>query len=194
MKSYAPPDALRAARALSRLSQHELSEKIQFSRQSISAAENDASAPFPTVSKMRKFYEDEGLQFIGVIDIDTGAIHAAGVCWRAPETFPPNRQDASKFHTEPHGTAFVAARSLLGASRADVAKNSDMSLNDLATLEAGRTFSGDNYQRLRTYYIKAGIEFMGVGDVRSGLYYGVGVRWATSSPTADLDGAHSFAP
>lgn len=185
MKSYAPPEALRAARALSRMSQHELSEKIQFSRQSISAAENDASAPFPTVSKMRRFYEGEGLQFVGVIDIDTGIIDAAGVRWRAPETFPPNPKEVSQFHTEPYGTAFVAARSLLGSSRSDVAKNSDLSMRELAALEAGTTYSGDEHQRLRNYYIRAGIEFMGAGDVGSGLYYGVGVRWASSSQRAD---------
>ncbi|QKK18887.1 helix-turn-helix transcriptional regulator [Rhizobium indicum] len=185
MKFYAPPDALRAARALSRLSQQELSKNIQVSRQSISAAENDASAPFPTVSKMRGFYEDRGLQFVGVIDIDTGAINAAGVCWRLPERFPPPQAEASKYHTEPHGTAFVAARSLLGASRADVASNSNIGLKDLAALEAGSTYSGDEYQRLRAYYIEAGIEFMGAGDVRTGLYYGVGVRRASSNPTAD---------
>lgn len=134
---------------------------------------------------MRRFYEDEGLQFVGVIDIDTGMINGAGVRWRPPETFPPNQKEAARFHTEPHGTAFVAARSLLGSSRSDVAKNSEISLKDLAALEAGRTYSGDEYQRLRTYYIGAGIEFMGSGDVRSGLYYGVGVRWASSSVTAD---------
>ncbi|RWX36714.1 helix-turn-helix domain-containing protein [Rhizobium leguminosarum] len=183
MKFYAPPDALRAARALSRLSQHELSKNIQVTRQSISAAENDASAPFPTVSKMRSFYEDQGLQFVGVIDIDSGTINAAGVRWRLPETFPPAQTEATKYHAEQHGTAFVAARSLLGASRADVANNAEMSLKDLSALEAGGTYSGDEYHRLRAYYIKAGIEFMGTGDVGTGLYYGVGVRWASTPAT-----------
>ncbi len=185
MKSYAPPDALRAARALSRLSQQELSAKIQVTRQSISAAENDAQAPLPTVSKMRGFYEEQGLQFVGVIDIDTGAINAAGVRWRLPETFPPTQTEASRYHAEPNGTAFVGARSLLGASRADVASNSDIALKDLAALEAGTTYSGEEYRRLRAYYIEAGIEFMGAGDVRTGLYYGVGVRWSGSRPVAE---------
>lgn len=179
MKSFAPPDALRAARALLRLSQQELSKKIQVTRQSISAAESDASAPLPTVSKMRRFYEDQGLQFLGVIDIDTGSINAAGVRWRPPDTFPPALTEASKYHAELHGTMFVAARCLLGASRVAVADHSAISLKDLAALEAG-TRSGEAYHRLRSYYVQAGIEFMGTGEVRTGLYYGVGVRWANS--------------
>jgi transcriptional regulator with XRE-family HTH domain len=179
MKSYAPPDALRAARALSRLSQHELSENIQFSRQSISAAENSASAPFPTVAKMRRYYEDRGLQFLGTVDIDTGTIMGAGVRWRHPDTFPPEQVFAEQFHTERHGAAFDAARSLMGSSRLTVAKGSEMSLKDIAALEDGKLSSTEEYQRLRTYYTNAGIEFMGLGDVRSGLYYGVGVRWAS---------------
>lgn len=185
MKFYAPPDALRAARALARLSQQELSKNIQVTRQSISAAENDASAPFPTVSKMRGFYEEQGLQFVGIIDIDTGTINAAGVCWRRPETFPPSQSEASKYHAEPNGTAFLAARSLLGTSRAEVASESDISLKDLASLEAGAEYSGEAYQRLRAYYNENGIEFMGTGDVRTGLYYGVGVRWAVLGPATE---------
>jgi len=185
MKFYAPPDALRAARALARLSQQELSKNIQVTRQSISAAENDASAPFPTVSKMRGFYEDLGLQFVGVIDIDTGTISAAGVCWRLPDRFPPGQAEATKFHAEPYGAAFVAARGLLGASRAEVSDKSDLTLKDLAALESGGTYSGDEYLRLRAYYVEAGIEFMGAGDVRTGLYYGVGVRWANRTMLAE---------
>jgi len=185
MKFYAPPDALRAARALARLSQKELSDKIQATRQSISAAENDASAPFPTVSKMRGFYEEVGLQFVGVIDIDTGTISAAGVCWRHPERFPPNQADSAKFHAERHGVAFGAARSLLGASRAEISDKSELTLKDLAALESGGTYSGDEYLRLRAYFVEAGIEFMGVGDVRTGLYYGVGVRWTAPGRTTE---------
>jgi DNA-binding XRE family transcriptional regulator len=177
MKSYAPPDALRAARALTRLSQRELSEQIDFTRQSISSAEKDTSAPLPTVARMRKYFEDRGLQFLGTVDIDTGNIRGAGVRWRPPETFPPEPEPGRRFHTENHGTAFDAARSLLGVNRSTVAKAAGVSLKDLAELEAGRLLATQDYERLRSYYAEVGIEFLGFGDVRSGLYYGVGVRW-----------------
>lgn len=177
MKSYAPPDALRAARALSRLSQDELCRKIQVTRQSVSTAERDVSAPNPTVSKMRSFYEELGLRFLGVINIETGTITAAGVCWHYPDQFPPSDAQAPKYHAEANGTDFAAARSLLNASRAEVSKNSGISLRDLASLEAGIKIASSEYRSLRLYYDEAGVEFMGVGDVRTGLYYGVGVRW-----------------
>lgn len=181
MKSYAPPDALRAARALSRLSQQELCKKIQVTRQSVSAAERDASAPFPTVSKMRAFYEELGLRFLGSIDLDTGAIAAAGVCWRYPDDFPPTALQATKYHAEPNGTSFFAARSLLNASRAEVSKNSGITLRELAGLEAGTQVAISGYKSLRQYYSQVGIEFLGAGDVRTGLYYGIGVRWKSTT-------------
>lgn len=181
MKWFAPPDALRAARALSRLSQQELCKKIQVSRQSVSAAEKDASAPFPTISKMRTFYEELGLRFLGTIDIDTGAITAAGVCWRYPGEFPPSDAHAEYYHTEANGTAFVAARSLLNASRIEVSKSSGISLKELAAVEVGTQVASSAYRSLRLYYGETGIEFMGAGDVRTGLYYGVGVRWRSAA-------------
>lgn len=177
MKSYAPPDALRAARTLSRLSQDELCKKIRVTRQSVSTAEKDASAPNPTVSKMRAFYEELGLRFLGVIDIETGTITAAGVCWRSPAEFPPLDAHAVDYHAEANGISFVAARSLLNASRAEVSKSSGISLKQLAALEAGTQIGSSEHRSLRLYYDETGIEFMGLGDVRTGLYYGVGVRW-----------------
>lgn len=181
MKLYAPPDILRAARALSRLSQEELCKKIQVTRQTVSAAEKDALAPYPTVSKMRAFYEKLGLRFLGKIDIDTGAITAAGVCWRYPAEFPPSDAHAVDYHTELNGTAFVAARSLLSVSRAEVSKYSGVSLKALASLEAGTQADSAAFESLRLYYSESGIDFMGTGDVRTGLYYGVGVRWRSAT-------------
>jgi DNA-binding XRE family transcriptional regulator len=178
MKSYAPPDALRAARALLRLSQRDLSEKINFSRQSISTAENDASAPLPTVAEMRKFYEEKGLQFLGTLDIGTGEILGAGVRWRHPEPFPPEQDSALQFHSERYGTSFYAARSLLGINRATIVATAKLSLKDLAALETGKLASTEEFQQLRSFFIEAGVEFLGLGDVSTGAYYGVGVRWA----------------
>ncbi|RWX13636.1 hypothetical protein EHI42_19775 [Rhizobium hidalgonense] len=119
---------------------------------------------------------------MGTLDIDTGSIQGAGVRWRQPDTFRTDSKQDSKFHTEPYGTAFEAARSLLGFNRHSVARKSEIPLKALAALEAGRDYSSSEYLRLRDYYTAAGIEFMGIGDVRSGLYYGVGVRWAKPSP------------
>ncbi len=126
---------------------------------------------------MRAFYEELGLRFLGVIDIDTGTITAAGVCWRSPDDFPPPDAQAVKYHTEANGTDFAAARSLLNASRAQVSKNSAVSMRELASLEAGTLVATSSYRSLRLYYSEIGIEFLGAGDVRSGLFYGVGVRW-----------------
>ncbi|TAZ15429.1 hypothetical protein ELH81_15770 [Rhizobium leguminosarum] len=127
---------------------------------------------------MRRFFEEKGLQFLGTVDIDTGDIRGGGVRWRHPDQFPPAPEEAGRFHAENHGAAFDAARSLLGVNRLTVARTSSISLKGLAELEAGRLSSTVEYQRLRSFYTEAGIEFLGLGDVRSGLYYGVGVRWA----------------
>ncbi|WP_312930854.1 hypothetical protein [Agrobacterium cavarae] len=130
---------------------------------------------------MRAFYEELGLRFLGVFDIDTGAITAAGVCWRYPDELPPSEANSARYHAETHGTAFLAARSLLNASRAEVSKAAGISLREMTALEAGHQATSPEYYSLRLYYCTNGIEFTGVGDVRTGLYYGVGVRWKTSA-------------
>lgn len=178
MKSYAPPDTLRAARALLRLSQDDLAKEIGLSRQSVSAAENDISSPMPTVAKMREFYEAKGLQFLGTLDIDSGRIDGAGVRWRAPETFPPaDGVDIAQFHIESEGVAFEAARSLLGRARAFIAKETKLPIKVLGALEAGQHSSTKTVACLRNYLADQGIEFLGWGDLGSRTYFGVGVRW-----------------
>ncbi|TBF37010.1 helix-turn-helix domain-containing protein [Rhizobium leguminosarum] len=177
MKSYAPPDTLRAARALLRLSQGELAKEIGFSRQSVSAAENDPSSPIPTIAKMRAFYEKKGLQFLGTVDIDTGRIDGAGVRWRPPPSPPSDDVVAGQFHTESEGAAFEAARSLLGRSRAMVAQEAKVPIKELGALEAGEHSSTETVTRLRDYFTDLGIEFLGRGDLGSRTYFGVGVRW-----------------
>ncbi|MGO8005017.1 helix-turn-helix domain-containing protein [Rhizobium ruizarguesonis] len=177
MKSYAPPDTLRAARALLRLSQGELGKEIGFSRQSVSAAENDPSSPMPTIAKMREFYEKKGLQFLGTVDIDTGRIDGAGVRWRPPPSPPTDDVVAGQFHAESEGAAFEAARSLLGRSRALVAQEAKVPFKELGALEAGEHSSTETVTRLRDYFANSGIEFLGWGDLGSRTYFGVGVRW-----------------
>jgi transcriptional regulator with XRE-family HTH domain len=181
MKSHVPPDALRAARTLLRLSQRALSEQMDFSRKSISSAENAGGAPYLTVVRLRDFFEDRGLQFLGTIDIDTGTVCGAGVRWRTPDAFPPEPSTALQFHTESDGVSFEAARSLLGVGRSTLSKNTGIKLREITALEARTDFSRREYDRLRDYYDRAGIEFMGWGDVQKGWFYGVGVRWKPSS-------------
>ncbi len=52
-------------------------------------------------------------------------------------------------------------------------------LATIQSLERGRK-TADAYEKVHRWFEKAGVEFTGWGDVVTGKYYGVGVRWKTS--------------
>ncbi|MDX0299363.1 XRE family transcriptional regulator [Sinorhizobium meliloti] len=172
-----PSDALRIARSLAALSQRQVAEAAQMDRMQIVAAEGQQGrARVQSYEKLRAFYEDLGIEFLGTVDVRTGTISGAGARWRKPSS-SSQMDEPTRIHAEPNGVSFVAARSLLNVSLAKLAHDSGIERRQLSALENHSDFSKVEFDRLRAYYESVGIEFLGQGDVSKNLFYGVGVRW-----------------
>lgn len=172
-----PSDALRIARALAALSQRQVAESAKIDRMQVVAAEGDRGrARVQSYEKLRDFYEDLGIEFLGTVDVGTGTVSGAGARWRRPSA-ARQKNEPTRIHAEPNGVSFVAARSLLNVPLKKLAQDSGIERRQLSALENDTDFSKEAFDRLRNYYESEGIEFLGEGDVSKKLFYGVGVRW-----------------
>jgi len=141
-------------------------------RMQVVAAEGQQDrARVQSYEKLRDFYDDLGIEFLGTVDIGTGTVSGAGARWRKQMNAPTH------IHAERNGVSFVAARSLLNVPLTKLAQDTGIERRQLSALENHIDFSKNDFDRLRTYYEGLGIEFLGQGDVSTNLFYGVGVRW-----------------
>ena len=170
-------EALRAARNLARLSQRELEHAAEIARSSIVAAESPNAPSSPTMVRLRNFYENRGMEFIGNVDVATGIAERLGVRWRMPAMIPQDFKTDDNFHTEPSGLAFGPARGILNLKQSEIAELSGISEHKIRNLEMSRPTDELTSKALRRFYEANGIEFLGWGDVSRGVFYGVGVRW-----------------
>jgi hypothetical protein len=86
-------------------------------------------------------------------------------------------------HTEPYGIAFGAARALLNKKQSEIGDLSGISQRKIGVMETAAIADHAASLRLRSFYENEGIEFLGWGDVTSGLFYGVGVRRISNPPS-----------
>lgn len=140
-------------------------------------AEGTKQPSMSTNFKLRAFYEKLGIEFLGSVDVATGITKGLGARWRTPPQLPALPLTASNFHTEPRGVAFGAARALLNMNQSEIARLAHVHKRKIGLLESGASPDHPAAQRLRSFYERQSIAFLGWGDVSSGLYYGVGVRW-----------------
>jgi len=176
MKTPTSADALRVARALLGLSQREAAAAAQMTQKSLSAAESGKNSLLETNLQLIKFYEGRGIEFLGEARIGR-EIACAGARFRGPPGPGPDLSDTPEFRSLPYGTSFLAARSLLNREQAHVAEKSALPLKTIRALERGATWS-DAAAQLRAFYEAEGVRFTGWGDVATGRFYRVGVRWA----------------
>lgn len=176
MKTPTSADALRVARALLGLSQRDAAKAAEMTQKALSAAESGKNSLLETNLQLISFYESRGIEFLGEAKIGK-EITRAGARFRGPPAPHSDISGASEFHTESRAISFLAARSLLNKEQAYIAEKSGLPLKTIRALEHGATWSEPTAQ-LRKYYEGAGVEFTGWGDVATGRFYGVGVRWA----------------
>ncbi len=180
MTAHITADALRAARHLTGLSQRDVEQRTGVARKSIVAAETAETAFTSrptTLTRLRSFYEAQGVEFLGVIDVATGLAKGMGARWRMPHQLPPTGADGVSAHLLRTGLAFSAARALLDVKQSEVSRLASVSEHKLRALENGSATDDVASRRLRTFYEERGVEFLGWGDVSRGVFYGVGVRW-----------------
>lgn len=176
MKTPTSADALRVARALLGLSQRDAAKAAEIAQKALSAAESGKNSLLETNLQLISFYESRGIEFLGEARIGK-EIARAGARFRGPTGPHTVTSEAAEFHSESYGISFLAARSLLNKEQAYIAERSGLPLKTIRALEHGATRSEPTAQ-LRKFYEGAGVEFTGWGDVATGRYYQVGVRWA----------------
>ncbi|NKK72470.1 XRE family transcriptional regulator [Rhizobium leguminosarum bv. viciae] len=178
MKTPAPADCLRVARALLNLSQRDAAAGAEIALGSLSAAENSKPVFVETNLQLVDFYVRRGIELLGEASIGQETLRT-GARWIAPDDPEASQSVKASFHAEDRAVSFRAARALLQLEQAEVAESVGLSLAVVQNLERGRKSSGP-YDKLRSWFETAGVEFTGWGDVSTGKYYGVGVRWKTS--------------
>jgi transcriptional regulator with XRE-family HTH domain len=177
MTTFQFGDALRVARYLTGVSLREIERLTNFDRKTVAAAESDAATRSSTISELRKFYESQGIEFLGNLDLATGLSSGVGARWRKPELLSQTDEQLHSEHMEKNGVAFAAARGLLKKKQSEVARLSGLPVHKIQSLEAGTGKDLAAGEKLRDFYERENVEFLGWGDVSREVFYGVGVRW-----------------
>ncbi len=175
MRIPAPPDALRVARALMKLTQRAAAEEANVTHRYLSTVET-SDLLLNVNLEMVDFYTRRGIVLLG--DASIGNEFArAGAKWSAPSGPDASAAEKARYHHEAYALSFRAARTLVSKQQTEIALLAGLSLNAVKKLERGERWD-DEHSRLRNFYEGVGVEFTGWGDASTGNYYGVGVRWA----------------
>ncbi len=185
MRTLLSADALRVARTLAGLNQREAANGASMTQKAVWIAEGEVSSGASANVRLEAFYKNLGIEFLGTVDLATGQTTGLGARWRTPSQLPVLPPPPSEFHTEQRGVAFGAARALLNKKQSEIAELSGVPSRKIGLLEMGGLADNPTTFNLRSFYERQGVEFLGWGDVTSGLFYGVGVRWR-ATPSAPI--------
>jgi len=175
-KPVVPPPALRAARALLKLSQDKVCEEAQITDRSLRQAEGINGAGEGVSHKLRRFYEGKGLVFLGSVAIDTGWISGCGVRWSEP-LLEAMAADPAVSVVEQSGLSFRAARAFLGLSMDKVSDMAGLSKKAMIGLEGdGLNSETSTRHRLTDFYESQGLIFLGRRGKAAREFYGVGIQ------------------
>ncbi|MBB4344438.1 XRE family transcriptional regulator [Rhizobium leguminosarum] len=161
------------------LSQRDAAEGAKVMQKSVSAAETSKSTLLETNLSLVDFYTSKGILLLGEGMVGEEVVRS-GARWVAPEA-PGGGSALSTFHGEETGVSFRAARALLNKKQAQVAEAANLTLDVVKGLET-ETRAREPHRTLKEWYEQQGVEFTGFGDVSSGKFYGVGVRWKPARP------------
>lgn len=183
MRTPAPADCLRAARALLDLSQREAAAGAKTTQRSVSAAENAENVLLETNLQLVDFYVSQGIEFLGETSIGKDVVRA-GARFAAPPSPDVETVVKSTFRAVDFAVPFRAARALMEKEQAEVANAVGLTVAVIQNLERGK-ISRSPQEQLRAWYEANDVEFTGWGDITTGKYYGVGVRWSATRAEAD---------
>jgi transcriptional regulator with XRE-family HTH domain len=177
MRTPAPAECLRAARALLGLSQRKAASDARLTQRLLSLAENAESGLLETNLQLVDFYISKGIEFLGEISIGKD-VERAGARFAVPPSLDADAATKSSFRAVDFPLAFRAARALMKKEQSEVAHDVGLLVGVIRDLERGRS-SSQSQAQLQQWYESNGIEFIGWRDIPTGNYYGVGVRWRT---------------
>jgi transcriptional regulator with XRE-family HTH domain len=182
-KPIVPPPALRAARALLKLSQDKVCQAAQLTDRSLRQAESSNGAGEGVSNKLRQFYEASGLVFLGSVSIGSGRISGCGVRWAEPDEDSFGDADQADSPVEQNELSFRAARAFLGLSMDQVSDMAGLSKKAMIGLEGdGVSSEASTRNRLTDFYESHGLIFLGRRGKAVRQYYGVGIQMGDGSP------------
>jgi hypothetical protein len=123
---------------------------------------------FEQITRLREFYENIGVEFLGSADFATNRVLGAGVRFKRAPPYPPRTAAAM--------VPFAVARALLGDSLDRVGKPSGLSSPVVSRIEAGVGVRNRGAVVLYSYYRANGIEFLR-SDPDPDSYIGIGARF-----------------
>lgn len=177
MRTPAPADSLRVARALLRRSQRDIAATVGMSQKTLGELENGVSSLIERNLQLVDFYVANGIEFLGDAQIGK-VIHCAGARWSSPTGPDAPDELKLKFRGEDQAINFGAARALVQKSQVYLAAALEVSKATIQQLEGNSIGPhAPAYEKLKRWYEKEGITFTGWGDVATGKFFGVGVRW-----------------
>ncbi len=178
MRTPAPAECLRAARALLNITQRDAAAGAGITQRSVYVAETAVEpVHLDTNLQLVDFYVSEGIEFLGEASIGKNVVRSGARFACPPE---PDSEAAVKglFRSVDFRFPFRAARAFLGKEQSEVAESAKITRTMIQNIERGKK-SRPSQDQLQKWYEANGIEFVGWGDVATGKYYGVGVRWRT---------------
>lgn len=190
MKTQIPAAALRAARALLRQSRAEICDGARVNEKSMRDAEAGRRKTDPSNLRLRDYYESQGLEFVGTVDIGSGAISGLGVRWRDPRSHVQPPENVAYKSTDVE-FALGAARAFLGLTAKDAAAALGIHRQTLPEIESSQSCDSHIQRKLVQFYRTRGIIFLGWRDENTDRYFGVGVmttEQVVSTPSASLAG------
>lgn len=177
MKPKVPPECLRAARALKAMSQADVADKAGVTVRSVRSAETGSTVGDASNRKLRVFYESEGIEFLGQIDIGSGSVSGSGVRWWDPESTTP-RPKGVEVTSRRHEFEFLAARNFLQLSQRSAAETIGIKYQLVAAVENYETIDQSVVEKILGFYKSKGIIFLGRRDQATNAYLGVGIKAA----------------
>jgi transcriptional regulator with XRE-family HTH domain len=180
MRTPAPAECLRAARALLGITQRDAAAGAGITQRSVYVAETAVEPVLlDTNLQLVDFYVSQGIEFLGEASIGKDVVRAGARFACPPE---PDLEAALKspFRRVDFRFPFRAARAFLGKEQSEVAEFAKLTRAIIQNLERGR-ISRPSEDQLQKWYEANGIEFVGWGDIATRKYYGVGVRWRTKT-------------
>ncbi|WP_242218829.1 helix-turn-helix domain-containing protein [Shinella zoogloeoides] len=138
-------------------------------------AEADSRQADRSNLRLRKYYESQGLEFVGTVDIGSGIVSGSGVRWRDPRS--PVRPPDEHMQYRSNGAEFAlgAARAFLDITAKEAAAELGLNRQTLTKIEASGECSPEVRRKIVEFYRTHGIVFVGWRDEENDRYFGVGV-------------------
>lgn len=186
MRSVLTSKSVLAARQLAGFSTAEAASLLGVHRVTLSSIENGAALTERLDNEFRRVYDNLGIEIFGWVDAGTGKAFGEGVRFKGLAATSSERGVSAWIDRDIQSYQVRAGRALLRLSSEGLAKGIGGSRNSVSVVEWSRAHRRDVNARLRGFFEREGLEFLGVVDTATRTLIGGGVR-AKLPPDTPVD-------